>query len=467
MVKKNKKKSYLSKKYRFLRAAAVINIFLLVVNFTSYIFVAGPEIIKGKAQEVSFQLMVCPQTGSCTLQTYYRLENSQCNAVSIFPADAGSNDYTTLALCEANIGSATPTPTPTPTLYLGSAPPGLIVSPYKEKDVFARMEEGFVPYVKIYEVSGVKVISGQMTQVYNIKPEFLGITNLRRATIFLQYDFEPKKVYLVFADEEGYFSFHLPVSMEIGFHSLFLTAVSPLNPYFKAEQLFQFEILAIPQARIPLPRVSPSLTPTIAPVPEVTLIPLAPRKERTGFQPIFQPKPISITEDLYQLRTEIREGSKMIYPGEEIQFQIKISRIFPNIYGEDIIPLSYFIENEKGRVVFERTENLTIGNTIGLQSSLQTSLKTPFGKYTLIAKLLLDDMEFISTDTFEIKEFTFTLAPGLVVSRGDMSKILLKILWILLVIAIIFLVLLYLEHQRCRKTIQITEKDLMKDKDII
>ena len=484
MAQNLKKNAFLpSRYYRKLQALVILNIFLLVVNLISYIFVTDPGILRGRAAEVSFNMRICPAVGSCVEATYYRFQNNECTAVSLIPSEVTANDYTTLAECETHIVAPTPTPTPTPTAVStavpGYAPPGLVAAPYKEEDIFKSTEEGFSPFIKIIQISGEEVIQGVPTQIYNREPEFVGVTNLKSATIFLQYDYEPKKVYLAFANSDGVFIFYMPQYLDIGSHSLFLSAVSPYNPYFRAETLFTFEILPIKPSLAPTITPSPSPheipTPTIAPVPSVSLYPLPKSKDIANLD-VLEPrsnkkfpayKPIAITDQTYSIYVGITEDSKQIYPGEAVRFNTRISRLSPSAASEDIIPVHYFITDPNGKIIFDRTEQLLIRSSINTLSQLSTSFSAMKGKYELYAEIPSEGLTYISTDTFAIVEPQYAVFPGLTISQSAVGRVLLRMIWAFSLILLLFLSLLYGEYKKCKLAPKISEKDLYKDKDVV
>jgi len=475
-----------TKRYQRLRAVIIVNIFLLIINTVSFVFVSSPGIAMGESVETSYSMRVCPEAGSCIESTYYRLENNTCTAISLIPSEVTANDYATLAECESQIGmptptptaTATPTPTPTATGVPGYALPGLVVSPNMEEDIFTDTGEGFIPNVKIIQVSGVNVIDGESIQIYNREPKFFGTTNLRDAIIFAQLDYEPKKVYMFFADSSGSFSFQFPILFDVGSHAIYLTAMSQKNPYFKANTLFEFEIIPILPAKpsptaIPTPfALAPS--PTIAPVPSVSLYPLP--FGSGGLNPITSPfdfskkskhAPIEIINNAYSLRIKIDDASKRAYPGKLIQFSAKIARLFPTATGEEAIRLRYYVTDPNGKIVMDKTENLLIKNLLQTFSQFSTPLNTLIGKYALIGEISMQDLVFVSSDSFEIIEPSLTIFLGMTISQGRLVTILLSVFWILLFMLLVFLALLYLEYKKCREAEQVSEADLYKDKDII
>lgn len=432
----------------------IINIVLLIFDTFSYVFLYSANVPRSKAEAGSFSLRICPATGSCTEQNYYRLVNSQCVLVSLYPSDATANDYATLAECEKNIGQPTPTPSGV-TLIPGLALPGLIVGPYKEKDIFTTVERGYTPYVKVEEISGKKVFEGEMPKTTSREPEFIGSTNLKNAVIFIGLSNAPNKVHTVFADDNGKWEFLSPRVLEAGDYTLFLTAMSPVNPYFQAEAAFTFRVIPISAVQ---PSPVPSVPHFVAPTPGVFPKPTP---------QIVKHKTLIAGERLYGIQIRVWDETKNITPGEIVRLYTKISRIFPKISSEEAVPVHYYIVNPKGRTVFDKTENIMVKDALEINSRLTTSPSISLGEYRVFAEIRLATTEFISTDTFEVRERIVWRMPGMVITEKMALRMLWRIFWLLLALLAIFIILLYLEHQKCKKAAQITERDLYKDKDIV
>ncbi len=425
---------HISRRLKILRAT----VFILIVLFTAflglYVFIAGPEVFEGSAANIQAALEVCPTTG--------------CGTSPVITTE--------------------PTVTQTPGGITGPLP-GLIVGPITQKDIFATPEEGIKPYITIISVGGEDAVPGELLKTYSLAPHVVGITNLARAAIFLEFSGFEKRIFTVFADSQGNWQFFTPINLGLGDQTLFATAISPLNPYFRAQEVFHFRIIPIPK-EIPTPPIRPRTTPVFEIQPVDDEKNLGELPEEAGAPPnITRAKPASTLpqKNLFSLRLEVSPFSKIVYPGDFVEVKTDILRISPVIVGEEKLPLRVRIINPKQEEIFEKISSIAIDESATLKTRYITSPRLPPGVYRIIAELSDENISYVTTDTFEVAKKVLFRLPGIVLTTREVSDIVFQILLILFVLLVIFFILLIYERKKSRKSSQINEWDLFKDKDIM
>lgn len=425
---------HISRRLEILRAAVIILIVLFITFLALYVFIAGPEVFQSRAANILAALEICPTTG--------------CVSPPVITSE--------------------PTVTQTPGGVTGPLP-GLIVGPITQKDIFAIPEEGIKPYITIISVGGEDAVPGVLLQTYSREPEIVGVTNLARAAIFLEFKGFEKRIFTIFADSQGNWKFFTPLNLGLGDQTFFATAVSPFNPYFRAQEEFHFRI-------IPIPKGTP--TPLIRPHPaEVFEREPAQDEEKPRRSPKEGIMPLNIAptkpdftlpqKNLFSLRLEVSPFSKIVYPGDFVEVKTDILRIAPIIVGEEKHPLRVYILNPKLEKIFEKTRSVKIDASATLQTRYITSPRLPHGIYGIVAELSDENISYITTDTFEVVEKVLFHLPGIIITTRDVSDVIFQILLILFVLLVIFFILLLYERKKSKKSAHINEWDLFKDKDIM
>jgi len=388
---------------------------------------------------------------------------------------------------------------PTPTNHGGTLP-GLIVPPYLQETIFVNGESQVSPYVIVMVVSGQDVAQGKPFFTYSREPDFLGKTNLKNAVLYLEYDHMPGKIFTTFADLQGRWHFASPAYLEVGWHTLFMNALSPLNPYFGAYNAFQFYVAPIPQEGetpqippqddqiiIPPPTQKPAPKPTpiqSIPVPKQTPYVIDDNKEATeekditqekipGFLELIPPKippepptPITSAKDTYGIRLEVAPQSKTIHSGEQVQVDMRVIPLPPHGSGDNDtrdITLIFRVYDSDGKIIYEKKEKRNINDAIDINKYLQTTPITKPGKYLVSLEIDEGDVAYISTDTFTVEERETN---GLEVIIGGVrygQEKLLKILFMGFIFLIFFLILFFREYFLSRRSGKIRDIDLKRE----
>lgn len=410
--------------------------------------------------------------------------------------------------------------TPTTPSVPGNAGPGLVIAPKTETSIFVSGETGFDPYTKILMVSGQAVKAGEILQTYSREPEFLGKTNLKNAIIFLQYGHIEDTVYTTYADIQGVWGFQSPVILNVGWQTLYVTAISPINPYFKAYEVFQFYVAPIPSLdetpdvppqddtliippaipkQVPQPR-DPNL-PFYYPEPDRTIritpdekarkeisdIPKEdtsktldiPDSKKAQTKKIFDPNAIPTNKKslpvvpptiyypekvIYGIDVEIPKSSKSISAGEKIVVKTKITPLPHSGKSDGVkreVDVKLKVLNKDGVVIYEKTEKQDIDEPLFLDKYLKTTPITEPGEYRVNVEIEKDGKVYTSQDTFVIEERPRLGVEAL--TYAFKKDKLIRLSLIIFICFTIFFVLILRERVLSRKFGKIGREELRRD----
>lgn len=404
-----------SKRIRVYRALVYANIVLFLANILFYKSLAGPEILLSQAASI----------------------NSTLEILALTPS------------------AETPTPTPTPGVP-GLAFPGLVLAPITEERIFLEREQGIEPYVVVTQVSGVDVRPGEVLRTFSREPKILGKTNLQSAYIFIEiFGFE-KKIYTVFADARGTWTWYFPFVLEPGLHTFTLTAISSVNPYFQAKNTFRFEVVPIPK-EIPTPFLPPKII-----QPEVL--------EKIITEKVSPVIPTHITpgKDLFSLDVRVSPLTKEVFPRESVHIKTDIRRVSSIKFGEEIVDIRFIVLNPRGEKVLEKTESILIKDSITIEKRLLTSYGTDAGEYRVLFEISRGSVTYIGADSFVVKERVLLDLPGAItITSKTVSDALFRLSFVFILLVVIFLSLLFWEYEVSRRERKIDEDDLYRDRDIL
>lgn len=412
------------------RTIIVFNSVLLIINVLLYAFITGPTVFFGRAENVNFQLRVCEQSG-CSVESEGETPTTSTSADTGVP---------------------------------GSAFGVLVNPPISERSIITNVEEGIIPYIVVTSVSGQFVQAGKILRTYSREPVFEGKTNIIKAIIFLEFEGYERKIHTAFADQNGKWSFVSPIIFEPKAQRMFLTAISPLNPGFRAESEFLFDIVPIPPVAL-TPEYPPELPVISLPAPEPSKT--SPVSKVPPPQKPLVPTPITVTEDLYTVYVMVDPLTKVIYPGENVFVETEIVRVLPPLFGEEWIDIQYRIYGPAGTIVYEKKESVLIQDRLLLKKQLSTSFNARAGTYHIIIELQRDGVTFVTSDTFEVRDKVLVSIPGLVITSEMASDILFRISFLAIMMILVFLSLLFWEYQKSKTAKKLDEHDLYRDRDIL
>lgn len=386
----------------------------------------------------------------------------------------------------------------TPTNHGGTLP-GLIVGPYTQETIFVGGESQIPPYVIVMVVSGQDVIQGKPLFTYSREPEFLGKTNLKNAVLYLEYDHMPGKIFTTFADLQGRWRFVSPVYLEVGWHTLFMNALSSVNPYFRAYNAFQFYVAPIPQEgetpQIP-PQEDQIIIPPITqkPAPKFTPIQSIPTPEQKLYVndnpeaaepkdttqekipgtlgrippkiPLEPPTPITSTKETYGIRLEVAPQSKTIHSGEQVLVGIRVIPLPPQGSGDKDareVALIFRVYDSEGKIVYEKIEKKNIKDSIDIDKYLQTTPITRPGKYLVSLEIDEGGVAYISTDTFTVEGGEGGGSEVVIGGVRYGQEKLLKIFLIGFIFLVFFLILFFREYFLSKRSGKIRDIDLKRE----
>lgn len=395
----------------------------------------------------------------------------------------------------------TPEPAaPSTPINHGGTLPGLIVGPYTQETIFVGGESQIQPYVIVMVVSGQDVIQGKPLFTYSREPEFLGKTNLKNAVLYLEYDHMPGKIFTTFADLQGRWRFMSPVYLEVGWHTLFMNALSPVNPYFRAYNAFQFYVAPIPQEG-ETPQIPPEdeqiLIPPITqkPAPKSTPIQSIPAPQQTPYYtdenpetaelkdiiqekkpkalelippkiPDGPPTPITSTKETYGIRLEVAPQSKTIHSGEQVEVDIRVISLPPQGSGDQDareVTLIFRVYDSHGKIIYEKREKKSIQDTLDMDRYLQTTPITRPGTYLVSLEIDEGGVAYISTDTFTVEGGEGVGSEVIIGGVRYGQEKLLKILLIGFIFLVFFLILFFREYFLSRRSGKIRDIDLKRE----
>ena len=350
--------------------------------------------------------------------------------------------------------TATPTPTPeatpTPTPFGGGPPQPL--PPQLHPDPYVPGEGTVAPYVYVGMLDGVALQPGDVGTTYAIQPNVIGKTNLADAVVFIESTDTPGVFYTVHANISGIWEFTWPNPLPLGWHTLYLTAISPVDPGKRATATFNFEIIPIPPVppivspTPPTPAVSP--TPPTPPVPP-TVVPQAPER------------------GLYDLDLKVPPSSQVIIPGKSLDVETKIIPLLPPVPGEETLPITFRIIDASGRTVFSEPHNVSTQTPSTYQPITTKHVNLPPGEYWAVVELQRGTTTYVAMDRFRVATPTLPLLFGLTVPVRIAGDFLLRLSSILALLLFMFFGLMWLEFWRAQKAPQVNEFDLLAHGDIL
>lgn len=382
------------------------------------------------------------------------------------------------------------TPPPTTTAVPGLAFPGLVVTPNTQEVIFVPGEDGISPYVVVLMLSGHEVKQGEIVMTYSREPEFLGKTNLRNSVIYLQYDHAPERVFTTFSDLQGKWAFLSPEHLGVGWHTLYVTAMSTINPYFQAYTAFQFYVAPIPEIvpTPPLPPPETTPTPPPPPVERVTplfpltpvfprptagkVVPPAPGKEiplqtppeprRGGVKEIPSANTATGEKQGFGLFVEVSPESRMITPGKPVSLRGKVVPLPPpGIFDrkkEVVIRLRVY--DAQGRVVYEKTETRPYESEITIEKLLQTTNFITPGKYFVSLEVEEGKRTFVSTSRFTVEDRVLSPSQALFEKIQGSKDILVRGSMAFSFLGIFFLLYLLREYRLSRSVHRVRDEKL-------
>jgi len=328
-----------------------------------------------------------------------------------------------MEVCPAG-GCVEPEPEPEPSPAPEEASPGVpgffpiepIIDRGTEDEIFVNPEDGFSPYVKIGMIGSKAVIGDDPIWIYNREPKIQGVTNLKNAMIFLEYVNYPETVYTAFADYRGLWEILSPLNLPVGWHTIRVKAVSPVNAGVSAQTELEFEIRPIPPPDAPaiempkdgaIDEGDDSLEP-----PEEEFFdgdesqedaPFGEEETGKDIPPVSDDESIMEEDTGYGIDSRVSEDSKSVFPSEKVRVITKVRPLLSP--DERWVVVEYLVKDESGKVVFRESEEVRIeGDEKEIEKTFPTSIFSRPGEYTVETRIRSHERYYASLDTFIVAE---------------------------------------------------------------
>jgi len=320
--------------------------------------------------------------------------------------------------------------------------------------------------------------------------EFRGKTNIKNAIIIVNLT-SPQIAYgVTSADEYGNWSWVSPFVVAPGAHKLSVVAMSPVNASIQEKDVLSFTVGPKPEEEqeTSLPAEE---APEASPSPDAEESPLLPDEKETPEQPESEssekdedsaipdsgtekeeeilfpefPEKNIDTKDVYIISPVPRVPKEGIQSTDTIDVDTKISRLEKG--GPGVAEITYRITDPSGKKIFEEKKEVDVSRDVVDSVRLVMQKELPSGEYVLRVTLEKDGVTAISTTTFSVIEKRVTVAPGITLPLGKIYTALYFSLGLLSVLFFFLVILLVREYRLAKKDMQVEEKDLWMDNDII
>ncbi len=435
-----------TKRYKRIRAMALINVLLLVFNIFSYFWVSGPGVFKTKAAEVGLCLKICPQGQ----ENCGNLSAAACqNFISPPPGqqeEQGEEQQATSQ--ETTVVPSFAIPISPLTTPLG------LISPEEIKRVLIPGEANLPVSNSIKVITApapISVIDGQTPVIPAVAFPlvFQGKTNIKDAIIIITL-ISPENIYATTrADANGSWSWVVPQILKPGRHYLTVLAMSPSDARVRQAHELEFYVEA-------------SFV-TAPAIPQEVIVPQFPE-----ILPPVKLPPIEITKDIYILKLEAVPVEKYIYPGSQLNLVADVASLDPTVEKE--INLEFTITNQSGEVVFEDVNILKLKGSVSVIKRLGLKNDIKLGNYIATLQLTKKGTTYLTSIGFQVKEKEepFIVLPGrIILQQDEAQKGLFTSFTFLSLLLILFLIILWREYQKAKREIQINGKDLWKSGQVI
>jgi len=432
-----------SKRYKRIRAVALLNVLLLVFNIFSFFWISGLVVGQSLAAEIGVCLVVCEQGENCN-----NLTEQECEDLVNPPAPEEEEEE------QAEEEETTVVPGTGPQFSPLSTPEGLI-TPEQIKNylvptevttpIYNRIEKVYSP-----ELSPITVTADQRLVIPAASAStyltFGGKTNIKNAIIIITLT-SPEYFYAtVYANNNGNWSWTVPQILLPGFHNLTVLAMSPSNAQIREVYTLEFYIEA----------PKPTDTEIVGPIP-------AEPSELPEILPPIELPPIEITKDIYTLNLEVVAEGETIQPGSEISLVTDITSFDPTTQKD--VNLEFTIRDQNGKLIFEDLDIVSIKDSASVIKRLSLLKTIKPGDYLATAKLTKDGVTYLNSVSFIIQEAekeAFVLLPGrIIIPQDEAQRGLFISFSFLSLLLIFFLILLWREYQKAKHEIQITGQDLL------
>lgn len=276
-------------------------------------------------------------------------------------------------------------------------------------------------------------------QITSQKPSFSGKTNIPFATIFITLHSGPTITATIYANENGYWSWVCPETLDLGTHTLIALAVDPNDPTVTSSDTFSFEIAEEASDQESTNDHKKKATKKTTRIQSPTSAPL-----------IVATAPFAIS-------VSVKNPDHIVYAGNNLSIHTDFTKKSSSLEDRDY-EIFYTVVDSDGNTLSEISEKINPTQIDSLEKNIPIAILAKAGKYKVIVKTYNGRDLIEGEDFFQVKEFP-------IVSVGSTSISLTQIMqglgWISLFFLLLFLVLLGIEWRQSEYAlVQITENYL-------
>lgn len=317
----------------------------------------------------------------------------------------------------------------------GPMGPGIAISDPVSVTTDADCQVNIVATVSITTLNGKSLgdYEGPMPTISRRRPTFAGTTSIPNATIDIHLYNSQEFFAQTTANANGYWSWQVPSNLNLGEHTLDVTATDPSNLSRTASTTLNFRVIKNGDRGSSLKKNGEGNN---------TLLPR-------------ETSPLDFSLTIKNEKSEVEQGNTVT---------AEILPIFVNSrYRNSTLPVRFTLRDENGIIVFTTTRGEFFQDGKAFQENFDIPLYWTPGKYTLSAEVLLEDNILVSRGA----SFTVLGLPIFNLGEGKTlvySQLMQNIGWISLLLLLLFFFWLflllreYVLYMRAKK--HITEREL-------
>ena len=287
-------------------------------------------------------------------------------------------------------------------------------------------------------------------------PPITGTTNIPNALIQVTIESPNGKLVVVgttYANANGYWSWDCPTSLDDGKNKITATAIDPNNSLRSFTTSGYFLVNKKPDKTSTKSSNSSTTTPESTTQPTTT--------ENIAPSDIAPEVSESAPAPSLMLRTSVGNKDRIVLENEQLALSTKLltSRTFA---ANEKIDLQYIFTDEKGNIVYQFSEKVTVPSDKIIKKNVEISNLIPEGNYKVLVKMTDNGVLISAEDTFTVKGlYLFSIGS----TRIKMSQVMQSLSWIIIflfLLAFFFSFLLGLEIFLVGDRSEISEFDLQK-----
>lgn len=301
--------------------------------------------------------------------------------------------------------------------------------------------EAPAPVAKItsFQLQAIETYNGtpQTTSRY---PSFSGTTNIANAKINLILESGTIVYGAATANANGFWSWQSPAEMNLGSHTLYITATDPNDESIAATDAFHFEIVQETSSQTSGRHHNKKEA-----------------SKKITLAPSSSPAPETAQSAPFTIAVSVKNPQREVYSGGDLAIQIDFLKKSSNLSDKEY-DILYSAAGGNGNVISEISEKINPARVDSIEKNIPIPFLAEAGKYKITA-VIKDGQNTISgEDFFQVKEFPIASVGSTNVS---LTQIMQSLGWLSLLSLLIFLILLGIEYRQSEDALfQITENYL-------